>query len=341
MTTLHVPLPLSGAGTSVSPELPRERSYSRRALRLALCVSLSVVCSLALLFVGFHGYIAWKLAYPDVAPIVSNPFSAKNLEYSDISFQSSDGRVNVDGWWIPSSDSRRTVVLSHGYGANREESWVPMYDLADMLHRQQYNVLMFDYGFANASHRMAATGGKKESLQLLGAIQYARELGSDEVVVWGFSMGAGTALQAALQHAPVDAMILDSTFLPDEDTLYYNLQAQVDLPKYPSVNLIRWFFPLVSGTKLESIPAAEAQETAFDFPIFMIHGTADEKAPVYLSENVAKAQTHPSSSLWIVDHALHEMIFRAHPKEYVDRTFAFLAEAHAAYIAKAGEDRTA
>jgi fermentation-respiration switch protein FrsA (DUF1100 family) len=147
-------------------------------------------------------------------------------------------------------------------------------------------------------------------------------------------MGAGTALQAGLQGAPVDAMILDSTFIPDEDTIYHNMRNYVDLPKYPSVSLIRWFFPLVSGTRLEQIPSAQVQQKAYDFPILLIHGTADDKAPAYLSENVAKAQTNVLSQLWIVPDAIHEMIYRTHTDEYVQRTTSFLEHVHTRVLAK-------
>jgi alpha-beta hydrolase superfamily lysophospholipase len=336
MTTLSAPLALGGTAHLPLMLETAEPSVTRRIGRLILYVSLSGVIALMFLYAGFHAYIAWKLTHPYVSSLVSNPMLAKNLAYADITFPSSDGRTQVDGWWIPVQHSNRTIVLSHGYGANREEGWVPMYDLADMLNRLGYNVLMFDYGFASHERRLPATGGIIESRQLLGAIQYARAQGSEELIVWGFSMGAGTALQAALQHAPVDAMILDSTFLPNEDTLYFNLQqSHLNLPKYPTVPLINWFLPIMSGTTgMDMIPSARAQETSFDFPIFLIHGTADLKAPTYLAENVAKAQTNPFTQLWIVPDAIHEMIFRTHTQEYVKRVSAFLSEVHTAKLGK-------
>lgn len=326
MTTLSTPLSLGGSGALPAIEEIAERHQVARSSRLFLGSFIAVVCLLAALFIGFHAYAAWALSHPEVAPLVSNPKLAKNLDYAEVTFASADGTMMMDGWWIPAADSARAVVLSHGYGANREESWVPMYDLAELLHGLDYNVLMFDYGFANAKHPSAATGGLSESRQLMGAIRFARAQGSEEVVVWGFSMGAGTALQAALNAEPVDAMILDSTFLPDDNTLYYNISNYVNLPKYPSVSLIRMFFPLMSGAMLEQIPSARVQETSFDFPILLIHGTADDKAPVYLSENVAKAQQNALSQLWIVPEAIHEMIFRTHPEEYVQRTTSFLEQ---------------
>jgi uncharacterized protein len=334
MTTLQAPLSLDGSvAFPVTPEIAEP--VVRRIGRILLSILLTVALALILTYSGFHAYIAWKLSHPEVAALVSNPMAAKKLPYSDITFLSADGRSILNGWWIPADSSRQTVVLSHGYGANREESWVPMYDLADMLHGMHYNVLMFDYGFANHRHPMPATGGRLESQQLLGAIQFAKHQGSDELIVWGFSMGAGTALQAALHNAPVDAMILDSTFLPNEDTLSFNLeQSKLKLPKYLSLQMIRWFLPVVGGTSLDQIPAALAQNTPFNFPIFLIHGTADNKAPAYLSENVAHAQKNPYTELWIVKDAIHEMIFRTHTKEYIARTTAFLGEVHAVWSAK-------
>ncbi|MBB6693208.1 alpha/beta fold hydrolase [Cohnella xylanilytica] len=220
--------------------------------------------------------------------------------------------------------SGRTVILSHGYGTNREESWVPMYDIAALLHGLDYNVLMFDYGYADSRNRAPATGGVYESGQLLGALKFAREQGSREVVVWGFSMGAGTALQAALRTDLIDGMILDSAFIPDADSIYSNIRRYASLPKRLSLELIRAIVPMFAGTRLEQIPSAEAQSTAFAFPVLVIHGSADDKAPASISENVAAAQTNPLSELWSVPDAMHEMIFRTHPEEYVRRTTGFL-----------------
>lgn len=329
MATMSTPLPLVGPD-ALPASAPSRPTSARKARRIAIRVAFASVGLLAFVLIGIHGYAAYRFAHPPVAPLASNPKLAVQLDYADVTFPSIDGDSLVDGWWIPSGASRKTVVLSHGYGTNREEPWVPMYDLASMLHDRSYNVLMFDYGYASRTHPEPATGGLTESGQLLGALKYAREQGSDELVVWGFSMGAGTALQAALRSDPVDGMILDSTFLPDDDTLYYNLRQFADIPKYPSLSLVRWFFPLMSGgASLSAVPSAEVQTTDYPFPILLIHGTADDKAPTYLAENIARAQTNALSRLWLVPDAIHEMVFRTHPDEYVARTTAFLAEVDA------------
>ncbi|MFC5470791.1 alpha/beta hydrolase [Cohnella suwonensis] len=339
MTTLSTPFPLAGSAPALpATERPTARGGVRKLGRIALRALVALCCLISVAFVALHGYAAWLLSHPPVVTLGSNPMLAKQLTYSDVTFPSSDGNSLVDGWWIPSAgDGRRTVVLSHGFGANREELWVPMYDLAELLHRNDYNVLMFDYAYASAARRGPATGGISESRQLSGAIQFARGQGSDEVVVWGFSMGAGTALQAALQGTTIDAMILDSTFIADGDTLYANIGRRFNVPKYPSVPLIEMFFPLMSGSRLEQIPSDRLQDTAYGFPIFLIHGTSDDKAPVGISERVAQAQTNALSRSWIVPGAIHEMIYRTHTDEYVQRTEAFLASVHEVAVANAAE----
>ncbi len=344
MTTLPASLALPGGAPSQPHSTTSDKSVFHRLGRILKYILLTMLIALMTVYTGLHAYVAWMLAHPAVAPLSSNPLLAKNLPYSDVSFPSSDGATMVDGWWIPAANggNSQSVVLSHGYGANREEKWVPMYDLADLLHGLGYNVLMFDYGFASGKYPLPATGGILESRQLLGAIDFARAQSTGELIVWGFSMGAGTALQAALLHAPIDAMILDSTFIPSDETLAYNLaQLPIKLTEYPTIPLVKWFLPLMSGGfRLDDVPSAAVQATPFDFPVYLIHGTDDRKAPVYLAENVAKAQMNPYSQLWVVQGAIHEMIYRTHTREYVDRITAFLGEVHILSIAKSIESGT-
>lgn len=191
---------------------------------------------------------------------------AKGLAYEDVTFPAKDGSRMMSGWYIPSEGATKTIVFSHGYGANREESWVPMYDLAHYAHSLNFNVVMFDYGFAAQGNKDIATGGKKESQQLLGAIDFAKERGAEELVVWGFSMGAGTALQTGLVSEDIDAMILDSTFLLEPDTLYHNIKQNIDLPRQPSHGDYGNAVPSSERYGAESNSLCEGQIRRLSFP---------------------------------------------------------------------------
>lgn len=293
---------------------------------IAIALGLSAVFGAVVIFLVIHAFIAWMFANPQVPPIFSNPLSAKGLEYENITFPAADGHTLVDGWYIPAaSTSARTIVFSHGYGANREEYWVPMYDLASFAHRLDYNVMLFDYGFASEQHRTKATGGYLEKQQLLGAVELAKSYGADHIIVWGFSMGAGTALQAGLLTDDIDGMILDSTFLLEPDTLYHNLQTYINVPKHPSLDIVRAMFPLVNGASMKEIPYAEVKSHQYPIPTLFIHGTNDSKAPFTIAEGIAANQDPSLSSSWIVPDAQHEMIYRTHSKDYLRKAAFFLS----------------
>lgn len=314
-----------------TPQVARELvSVTNKRLRtphtlshflLAIVLSLIFVASTSV--VGFHAYVAWLLGRPTIAPLSSNPMEAIGVSYEDVRFPAQNHRTMLDGWYLPAADSKRTVIFSHGYGANREESWVPMYDLAKAAHMQNFNVLMFDYGFV--SPEQVVTGGVQETQELLGAINLVKEKGADQIFVWGFSMGAGTALNAALQNQDITGMILDSTFVLSPDTLYHNIKQHADLPRFPSLDLIRLFFPMMNGVSLKEVPHEKMLNTSYSIPMFLIHGQLDEKAPYQLAEEVfSNQQTQALSKLWLLPKGYHELIYSVNKKEYLLRTLTFL-----------------
>ncbi|MBW7461025.1 alpha/beta hydrolase, partial [Paenibacillus sepulcri] len=177
-----------------------------------------------------------------------------------------------------------------------------------------------------------ATGGVEEAQQLLAAVQYARSQGAEQVVVWGFSMGAGTALQAALQtdaSDDIDALILDSLFLPSPESLFNNVRQYLDLPRFPSLPLVQLMLPFWTGTSFNQIPAQQVMQTSYTIPTFIMHGTDDVKAPIATAEHIASSQLNPLSREWVVQGGKHELLFQTRPKEYIQRAALFLSQVDA------------
>jgi pimeloyl-ACP methyl ester carboxylesterase len=317
-------VPLNPNELEIALTQPSIAKRRLKSLWISLLLLLLVFLSLVM---AFHAYIAWTLARPHIDPLRSNPSVAFGAAYQDIQFPSLNGSSTLSGWYIPAqqplASHNRTVVFSHGYGGNREEIWVPLYDLAAELHKQNYNVIMFDYGYVQPKESL--TGGIRESQELLGAVKYAKLQGAEQVYVWGFSMGAGTALQAALQTKDIDGMILDSTFVLEPDTLYHNMKQVADLPKFPSESLVHLFFPVLNGVSLNQIPYTKVKETQYSVPIFFIHGKQDSRAPYEMVQSIYKNQTEASGSqLWLLPNDGHELIYRAHAKNYLSLAMGFL-----------------
>jgi len=286
---------------------------------------------LGLVVIVSHAIIAWNLAFPYVPPLESNPIDKKQLSYEVVIYPSRSGETTVDSWFIPAlaplsnQEAKQTVILSHGYGANREESWVPMYDLAQLLNELNYNVIMFDYGYASKSYNAPATWGSEEKNQLLAAVDYAKERGSEKIIVWGFSMGGGTALQAALESDDIDALMLDSLFVPSPDTLHSNINQYIGLPKYPTTAIISKLLPLWTNHAFSNQVAETILTTQYDIPLYIMHGTKDNKADVHIAEQIASNQQLERSQLWIVEDGQHELLFRKDPNLYMQKIAQFLS----------------
>jgi fermentation-respiration switch protein FrsA (DUF1100 family) len=122
-------------------------------------------------------------------------------------------------------------------------------------------------------------------------------------------------------------MILDSTFLLNPDTLYYNMKKVINLPRTPSLQLIRWFFPLLNGIRLREVPYTKVESNVYPMPIFFIHGKEDERAPYDTVERLYEHQKNsPGKQLWLLPNATHELLYRAKPKQYAQRTLQFLQQ---------------
>jgi pimeloyl-ACP methyl ester carboxylesterase len=310
--------------------LPQLRKRSARQIsrnqKVMIITALTIVSAFIISIIGLYGYIAWTLGRPLHDTLQSNPMLAVELPYENVSFPSLTGKSKLNGWFITSAiPSIKTIVFSHSYAGNREEPWMPIYKIAAALHKKNFNVLMFDYAYANKANQIAFTGGVKESKDLLGAIQFVKQRGAKEVVVWGFSMGAGTTLQAALQTKDINAMILDSTFIATPDTMFQNVKRKLDLPEYPSKMLLHLMFPLLNGSGFSQIPYQKVLGTTYSMPIFFIHGKEDERSPYEIIQHLADNQSaNALSSLWLNSKAKHELVYDTDPTGYFKKTMDFI-----------------
>lgn len=329
MSITNQPPLQSPATVRVAPSVVIKRKS--RLTHFSIASIVAAIAFFGLTVIVSHAIIAWNLAFPYVPPLESNPFDKKQLPYEVVVFPSRSGETTVDSWYIPAvsssskAESKQTVILSHGYGANREESWVPMYDLAELLNELNYNVIMFDYGYASKRYNAPATWGSEEKNQLLATVDYAKERGAEKIIVWGFSMGGGTALQAALETDAIDALMLDSLFLPSPDTLYTNIQQYIGLPKYPTTAIISKLLPLWTNHAFSDQPAQAVLAKQYDIPLYIMHGTADNKADVHIAEQIAGNQKLVQSQLWVVEGGQHELLFRKDPNLYMKKIAQFLS----------------
>ncbi len=272
--------------------------------------------------------------------------SAVGMEFREVSFTSRrsawDAPRQLSGWLIPpqsegevmSPRETRWVVLVHGDGANRSDPQVGLIGLAASMRQLGYGLLMFDLRGCGNSEDGEFTGGWRERLDVLGALDYLVKIGADRarIGVIGFSLGAVAATLACSSPGVVAAVVADSAY----SDLWEMLKRRFRL-KSGFSTIIRPGFDLMTQMLIGHRLAAVSPELALsesDTPVLIIHGARDEEVPMESARRLARARgvseseidAGDSERIWIHPDAEHVKTYRTVPGEYVARVSEFLSK---------------
>jgi len=276
------------------------------------------------LLIAWSLFVSFQAVYPERAPIRTNP-SYWGLPYTSISFPSASGGVKLAGWWVPASGATMTVVLAHGYTANREEDWIPGFAVTDLLHEMGTNVLLFDFRGEGASKGHLVTIGAKEQWDVVGAARKASlEAPGLPVAVWGFSMGASAAILAAEDDPSIRAVVADSPYANLGPYLWKNLPEWTGLPAIPFNWIILTIMPELTGADIGAADPISRVAALGKRPLLLVAGTKDKTIPMANARALyrAAARTDPNTRLWIVPQADHVQSFQLRPVAYANKLWA-------------------
>ena len=250
--------------------------------------------------------------------------SAHGLAFEDVEFTPRDGDLALSGWLIPGGPNAPTLIFVHGIGSVR--SGDKTMELAARLVDRGFNALMFDLRGHGSSEGDSVSGGLHERRDVLGAFDYlvARGTAPDSIGVIGFSMGAGTAVLAVAEEPAIRALVADSSYAKVSELIAQETARKTVFPKWlvpifvPGARLAAsWLFDIDLGALNPEVAVA-----GLDYPILVIHGTADDRIPVEHGIRVHMA-SHLESTLWLVPDVAHVDAFLTHPDEYAERVAAY------------------
>lgn len=239
------------------------------------------------------------------------PQSALGIDYEDVLVRSDIG--DLPAWRVrPEHDDGRWAILIHGRSARREETLRAVPVLRRLGFTSLVPMYRNDDG-APASIDGRYNLGLSEWRDVEAAIRYAALHGARDIVLLGWSMGAGIVLQT-LDCSPmagwVDRVLLDGPVIDWGDVISY----QAEVNKLP---------PLIDGlTKVllrrrvtrKLVGIAEpidigvtnwvARAAELTHPILLIHSEADDVVPHGPSTELAAARPDlVQLALW--EDALH------------------------------------
>ena len=251
-------------------------------------------------------------------------------DFETVHFTSRQPGLNLTGWFVLGDPTAPVIILTHGLNGCKCSPRI--LTTAGMLHRNGFNVLMYDmrdHGESDIEDGRAAIGNE-EYQDLLGAWDWLvneKHFAPDRVGVFGESLGAGTTLIAFGQEPRLAAAFVDSPYS--------------DLPQIIDEELARNNYPaflapggilmaqLVAQDNLIAFSPKDAINNDAGRPIYIVHGTGDTRIDVHHTRQLVELakQTGANVSVWIPEGVGHVEAEFALPDEYEQRLVKFFLEA--------------
>ena len=247
-------------------------------------------------------------------------------DFENVHFPSRQAGLNLAGWFVAGQANAPVIILTHGL--NGCKCTPRILTVAGMLHRNGFNVLMYDmreHGQSDIEDGRAAIGND-EYQDLLGAWDWLvreKQFAPEKIGVYGQSLGAGTTLIAFGQEPRLAAAFVDSPYS--------------DLPQIIDEELARNSYPaflapggifmarVIAGDDLTAFSPKDAIHNDAGHPIYIVHGTGDKRINVHHTRQLAElaAQTGANVTVWIAEGVGHVESEFAFPDEYEQRLVTF------------------
>lgn len=233
---------------------------------------------LAAAYAGLAGVLYFSQSsmvyYPEIGrEIVATPRQA-GLGYEEVRLLAADG-VALHGWFVPSAQSRGTVLFLHGNAGNISHRL----DFLLMFHRLGYSTLIIDYrGYGNSAGEPSEQGTYLDAEAAWHHLTETRKIPPDTIALFGESLGGAVAAWLAVRHEPA-ALVIASGFtsVPDLAAKFY--------PYLPVRRLSRFSYD--TREYLQSVAV----------PVFIAHSPDDEIIPYRHGQALYAAAKPPKQFL--------------------------------------------
>jgi len=244
------------------------------------------------------------------------------LPQEDVTLLTYDG-LKLRGWLVaqPKRRSRGTVIYLHGVGDCKTGGIA----LSKLLHHYRYNVFLYDSRAHGESEGKYCTYGYYEKHDVTAAISYLlkrKDIRVGKIALFGTSMGAAVALQAAAVDKRIAAVISEASFT-DLRTISVDYQRRIiKLPWHFLRNVAMSRSQKIANFKAREVsPINEVQK--LHLPILFTHGQEDSFIKHNYSQLLFEAANEPKQFL-SVQNANHNDVWDVGGQRYEQTLLSFL-----------------
>ena len=241
---------------------------------------------------------------------------------TSFSFSSKDGTL-IKGHISPSkTDSTRgTIILLHGIRGYKEH----FLELSSQLADSGYQSVAIDlraHGESGGKHCTFGYFEKEDISSLLDFLE--REKGiSDNLGLWGQSLGGAIALQALAADERLSFGVIESTFSDLSDIVNDYSKYHLGFAFRPLSDYLLDRAGTIAGFEpLEVSPARAAKEIRK--PVLMAHGTSDNLINISYGRQIFDNLASRKKTFLEIEGAGHINVWKKGGPEYFDNVFRFI-----------------
>jgi alpha-beta hydrolase superfamily lysophospholipase len=243
-----------------------------------------------------------------------------SLPNEDLLLKTAEG-ITLSCWLISAGEhARGTVIFLHGVS----ECKIVGLPIAERLHKVGFNVFLYDSRCHGDSGGSVCTYGFYEKLDVSTIMNYLEsrpDLNLGRIGLMGSSMGAAVAIQVAALDPRVAAVVGESGFASLRKVYDEYQKRMIKVPWHYLRNLVIKRSEAIAHFKASLVSPVEAVAQVH-VPLFLIHGTADNKIPSSASELVFRNANEPKE-LWLIHGARHNDVVEKGGTEYFTRIVDF------------------
>ena len=242
------------------------------------------------------------------------------LPYEELTLKTAEG-ISLNCWLVKANPPvRGTVIYLHGVS----ECVIVGLPMTKWLHEEGFNVFLYDSRRHGDSGGKFCTYGFYEKHDVSTVINYLEQRGDvqlGKIGLFGSSMGAAIAIQAAALDQRVRAVVAESGFATLR-TVFDDYQKRViKMPWHYLRNLVIKRSEHLAHFKSNAVSPLEAVQV-IHVPLFILHGTADDRIAYRYSERLYEKANSPRE-LWLIPGARHSDMAEVGGEEYKRRILGF------------------
>ncbi len=292
-------------------------------LALLLFAALFLITSAAIFFVfGPLLVLQPHLRTPEWYSTFTNLLEPRDagLPQEDLMLSTKEG-FNLSSWLVRQPDKARgTIIYLHGVG-DCKIGGIPY---AKLFYRRGFNVFLYDSRRHGKSEGYYCTYGFYEKLDLSAAIDYLisrNDIRIGKIGVFGTSMGAAVALQAAAIDQRIEAVVAEASFT-DLRTIMVDYQKRIiKLPWHFLRNLAMSRSQKLAQFKARYVSPIYAVQNVHK-PVLFIHGTDDTRIRAEYSRALYNNANQPKELL-LIHRGDHTDLLNVGGSEYEQRIVSF------------------